>query len=327
MGGTGGADPMGTGGGTDSAGGTGGAGRTGSASHTGGASGEGSTGSASHTGRTGGASSTGGTTGGTGGYIEREGSLTLVQTEFQPLVAALRDRVADRFDGRLHSAYLYGSVPRGTAQVGRSDLDVVLALHTEPTAADRAAARAVEAELDAEFDVIDGAGILLFGRDMLLSELERHDLGWFVACLCTPLLGADLAEQLPRYRPTSLLARETNGDLGDALTRWRRGAAEATGEARLRSLVRGASRKLVRTAFTLVMPRYGGWTSDLTEQAEAFARYYPERAEQLRKTAVQAGNPVGDRDVLTMYTEDLGPWLAAEYLTVHGAKSPRPYES
>ncbi|MFD7539107.1 nucleotidyltransferase [Streptomyces sp. NPDC059819] len=327
MDGTGGADPMGTGGGTDSAGGTGGAGRTGSAGHTGGASGEGSTGSASHTGRTGGASSTGGATGGTGGYIEREGSLTLVQPEFQPLVAALRDRVADRFDGRLHSAYLYGSVPRGTAQVGRSDLDVLLALHTEPTAADRAEARAVEAELDAEFDVIDGAGILLFGRDMLLSELERHDLGWFVACLCTPLLGADLAEQLPRYRPTSLLARETNGDLGDALARWRRGAAEATGEARLRSLVRGASRKLVRTAFTLVMPRYGGWTSDLTEQAEAFARYYPERAEQLRKTAVLAGNPVGDRDVLTMYTEDLGPWLAAEYLTVHGAKSTRPYES
>ncbi|MFF3154763.1 nucleotidyltransferase [Streptomyces sp. NPDC057910] len=318
MDGTGGADPMGTGGGTDSAG---------SAGHTGGASGEGSTGSASHTGRTGGASSTGGATGGRGGYIEREGSLTLVQPEFQPLVAALRDRVADRFDGRLHSAYLYGSVPRGTAQVGRSDLDVLLALHTEPTAADRAEARAVEAELDAEFDVIDGAGILLFGRDMLLSELERHDLGWLVACLCTPLLGADLAEQLPRYRPTSLLARETNGDLGDALARWRRGAAEATGEARLRSLVRGASRKLVRTAFTLVMPRYGGWTSDLTEQAEAFARYYPERAEQLRKTAVLAGNPVGDRDVLTMYTEDLGPWLAAEYLTVHGAKSPRPYES
>ncbi|WP_167159784.1 nucleotidyltransferase domain-containing protein [Streptomyces sp. MBT27] len=263
-------------------------------------------------------------TGGTGGYIGREGSLDLVQAEFRPLVSALRDQVAERFAGRLHSAYLYGSVPRGTARAGRSDLDVLLALRTDPTEADRAEARAVETELDAAFDVIDGAGILLFGRDVLLSDLERHDLGWFVACLCTPLLGADLAELLPRYRPTSLLARETNGDLGDALPRWRRAAAEATGDAQLRALVRGASRKLVRTAFTLVMPRYGGWTSNLTEQAEAFARYYPERAEELRKIAVLAGNPVADRDVLTMYTEDLGPWLAAEYLTVHGAKSPRP---
>lgn len=288
------------------------------------------------------------------GCIEREGSLGLVQPEFRAVVAALRDQVAHRFGGRLHSAYLYGSVPRGTARAGRSDLDVLLALHADPTDADRAEARNIEAELDAGFEVIDGAGILLFGRDVLLSELERYDLGWFVACLCTPLLGDDLAEHLPRYRPTSLLARETNGDLGDALPRWRRQAAEATeameaietakateamegaqateaawaaADAALRSLVRGASRKLVRTAFTLVMPRYGGWTSDLTEQAEIFGRYYPERAGQLRKIAVLAGNPVADRDVLDMYTEDLGPWLAAEYLTVHGAKAPRPYES
>uniref|UniRef100_A0AAU2V6T0 Nucleotidyltransferase domain-containing protein n=1 Tax=Streptomyces sp. NBC_00003 TaxID=2903608 RepID=A0AAU2V6T0_9ACTN len=282
------------------------------------------------------------------GCIEREGSLGLVQPEFRAVVAALRDQVARRFGGRLHSAYLYGSVPRGTARAGRSDLDVLLALHEDPTDADRAEARNIEAELDAGFEVIDGAGILLFGRDVLLSELERYDLGWFVACLCTPLLGDDLAEHLPRYRPTSLLARETNGDLGDILPRWRRQAAEATEamaaiggakateaadatgaatDAALRSLVRGASRKLVRTAFTLVMPRYGGWTSDLAEQAEIFGRYYPERAGQLRKIAVLAGNPVADRDVLDMYTEDLGPWLAAEYLTVHGAKSPRPYES
>ncbi|MGW1866675.1 nucleotidyltransferase domain-containing protein [Streptomyces mauvecolor] len=262
------------------------------------------------------------------GYIGREGSLGLVQPEFRAVVAALRDQVAQRFGGRLHSAYLYGSVPRGTARVGRSDLDVLLALHDDPTEADRAEARNLEAELDAGFEAIDGAGILLFGRDVLLSELERYDLGWFVACLCTPLLGDDLAEHLPRYRPTSLLARETNGDLGDALPRWRRQAAEATSaaeaDAALRSLVRGASRKLVRTAFTLVMPRYGGWTSDLAEQAEIFGRYYPERAEQLRKIAVLAGNPVADRNVLDMYTENLGPWLAAEYLTVHGAKAPRP---
>ncbi|MGW2862510.1 nucleotidyltransferase domain-containing protein [Streptomyces sp. NPDC001205] len=260
-------------------------------------------------------------------YIEREGSLGLLQPEFKPVVAALRDQVERHFGARLHSAYLYGSVPRGTARPGRSDLDVLLALHEEPTPADRAEARAVAAELDAGFEVIDGVGMLLFGRSVLLSELERHDLGWFVACLCTPLLGDDLAEHLPRYRPTSLLARETNGDLGDALARWRRQAAEASDDAQLRSLVRGASRKIVRTAFTLVMPRHGDWTSDLAEQAEVFGRYYPDRAEQLRKIAALAGNPVADRSVLTMYTEDLGPWLAAEYLTAHGAKSPRPYES
>ena len=67
--------------------------------------------------------------------------------------------------------------------------------------ADRAAARHLEGELDARFPQINGAGILLYSTATLLSDIERHDLGWFVACLCTPLAGEDLAAFLPRYRP------------------------------------------------------------------------------------------------------------------------------
>ncbi|MFH8465430.1 nucleotidyltransferase [Streptomyces sp. NPDC017991] len=283
------------------------------------------------------------------GYIEREGSPGRVPEAFRPVVAAARERVLGVFGARLHSAYLYGSIPRGTARVGRSDLDLLLALREDPTEADRADARTLDEALDKEFAQIDGAGTLLFGRAQVLSDLERHDLGWFVACLCTPLLGDDLAEELPCYRPDTLLARETNGDLALLLPRWRlriaeatgatgiaraTGAAEATGaggpeEAALRPLVRHMSRHLVRTAFTLVMPRWNGWTSDLAEMAEVFAAHYPERnhpsrAAQLRKAAVLGHEPVGDRAVLRSYVDDLGPWLAEEYARVHGVKNPRP---
>jgi hypothetical protein len=83
------------------------------------------------------------------------------------------------------------------------------------------------------------------------------------------------------------------------------------------------SRHLVRTGFTLVMPRWGGWTSDLHEMAEAFARYYPQRGGQMRAAAALGVDPAGDADVLTSYVDDLGPWLAAEYARVHGEKAPR----
>ncbi|WP_151477774.1 nucleotidyltransferase domain-containing protein [Streptomyces albicerus] len=259
------------------------------------------------------------------GYIEREGSLGRIPRAFRPVVAAARDRVLDVFGARLHSAYLYGSIPRGTARVGRSDLDLLLALREEPTDADRADARTLDEALDKEFAQIDGAGTLLVGRAQVLSDLERHDLGWFVACLCTPLLGEDLAEYLPRYRPDSLLARETNGDLALFLPRWRERIAEAdASEEALRPLARYMSRHLVRTGFTLVMPRWNGWTSDLTEMAEVFGAYYPEQAAQMREAAVVAYEPVGDLAVLRPYVDDLGPWLAEEYARVHGIKKPRP---
>ena len=258
------------------------------------------------------------------GFIEREGSLALVQEPFAPVVAAAKMAILDAFTpGRLHSAYLYGSVPRGTAVPGRSDLDLLLALNGEPAGDDRAAARRLEGALNTRFPQINGAGILLYSTGTLLSDIERYDLGWFVACLCTPLAGEDLAVRLPRYRATSLLARETNGDLGDLLPRWRDRLGEAQTEASLSALARGVGRRLVRTGFTLVMPRFGGWTSDLEESAAIFGHYYPARAAQMKTAAAVAQTPAADSSVLTMLIDDLGPWLAAEYVCVHGHKTPR----
>ncbi|MEU9497831.1 nucleotidyltransferase domain-containing protein [Streptomyces sp. NPDC048196] len=259
------------------------------------------------------------------GTIAREGALERVPAVFVPVVDAARARISETFGStRLHSVYLYGSIPRGTATPGVSDLDLQLALHDEPTEADRADAKAIEAVLDRAFPQIDGVGILLTSTRVLLSDLERHDGGFFIACLCTPLLGPDLAAQLPRYRPTALLARETNGDLARVLPRWRAKAAEAVTDADRRALSRFVGRRIVRTGFTLIMPRWGGWTSDLGQSAELFGRYYPERVEQMRIAASIGRAPSPDPAVLGMLLNDLGPWLAAEYTAVHGEKALRP---
>lgn len=260
------------------------------------------------------------------GPLLREGSLDRVAAEFGPVVAAARELSAETFGERLHSAYLYGSVPRGTARPGRSDLDLLLALKEWPTEEDRAAVAALEATLDARFPEVDGVGALLWSEEALLSELERHDMGFFVSCLCTPLLGPDLGERLPAYHPTSLLARELNGDLALALPRWRERAEEARSagdERRLRQLARVAGRKVVRTGFTLVLPQWGRWTSDLQESAEIFSGLYPEWGGRMRAASRSARRP--NPATLPLLLDELGPWLAEEYARVHGVKAPRPY--
>lgn len=259
------------------------------------------------------------------GTIAREGALSKVPAAYARLLDETRNRITAAFPGgRLHSAYVYGSIPRGTARPGRSDLDLLVVLDEPPTAADRAAAARVEAGLDADFDVIDGVGLLLNDTATLLSELERYDLGFFVACLCTPLLGEDLAAALPRYRPSGLLARETNGDLGLALPGWRARSAAARSEGERLVLCRAVARRVVRTGFTLVMPRWGGWTSSLGLQAEVFAGYYPARGAAMRQAARWARTPTAAPAALSLLLTDLGPWLAAAYLTAHGPKTPRP---
>lgn len=258
------------------------------------------------------------------GTIAREGSLDRVQALFVPVVEAARTHIAATFGGpRLHSAYIYGSIPRGTAVPGVSDLDLLVVLRDAPATADRAAAGRVESTLGRSFPQIEGVGLLLASSSVLLSDLERYDGGFFVACLCTPLLGEDLAPQLPRYRPTAMLARETNGDLALLLPHWRLKAAKAATDTERRALSRGIARRLVRTGFTLVMPRWGGWTSDLAQSAELFARYYPDRAGQMRMAAATARSPSADPAVLDELIVNLGSWLASEYTAVLGEKAPR----
>lgn len=120
------------------------------------------------------------------GTIAREGALDRVPAPFIPVVGAARAHIAESFgSARLHSAYLYGSIPRGTATPGVSDLDLQLALHDEPTETDRSDAKAIEATLHHAFPQIDGVGILLTSTHVLLSDVERYDAGFFIACLCT----------------------------------------------------------------------------------------------------------------------------------------------
>jgi hypothetical protein len=114
--------------------------------------------------------------------------------------------------------------------------------------------------------------MLLFSTGTLLSKWSATTWASWSPAGAPPLTGPDLALVLPSWR------------------------AQVTDADRL-ALSRVIARRLVRTGFTLVMPRWGGWTSDLGQAAQLFNSYYPERAGQMR--------------------------LAAEYTAVHGVKAPR----
>jgi uncharacterized protein len=264
------------------------------------------------------------------GHIVREGSLDRIAPAFRAVTDETRRQLDQQFRRRLHSAYLYGSIPRGTAVPARSDLDVLITLRSDPSEVEFSRAGDLGRWLADRHPAISSAGLLILGAPQILSPAERHDLGFFVACLCTPLLGEDLAGLLPWYRPTRELARETNGDLGRYLARVRdRWAAPGTDRP---GLLRTVARKVIRTGFTLVMPRWGGWTSDLDLSAEVFGGYYPERSVQMRRVvALARRDPAagpGHQEALeagrALLLDELGPWLAAEYTRAIGVKDRRP---
>lgn len=70
-----------------------------------------------------------------------------VPAPFDCLLKTAGDTLQQALEPSIHSLYVYGSVARGTARVGQSDLDLCLLLHTPATPAQQAQIDALRADL------------------------------------------------------------------------------------------------------------------------------------------------------------------------------------
>lgn len=244
------------------------------------------------------------------GWIRREGRLESVHAEFQRVVAAVADGVEELLWTRLHSLYLYGSVPRGTAEPGRSDLDLQAILHTSPQRADRAALDDLEQLAGRLHPEVTGIGILLNSRPEMLAPANRYDGAFHLSCLCTPLRGPDLGIELPRQRPTVALARGISGDVGSALQTLLDHVEDPNSFDA--EIARRVGRRLARLAFTVVMPRWNGWTSHPAQMAAAFDCFYPDRAADMRSAVALGWHDEVDQSAASDLLRGFGGWLLAE---------------
>lgn len=262
--------------------------------------------------------------------IRREGELGLVDAVFLPLVSATESSLTGLLGERLHSVYLYGSVPRGTAVPGRSDLDVSVVLHEEPTDDERTAIARLAVDLD-NTDVVDDVGITVDSRPAFLSPAQRYDGAFHVSCLCTPLWGPDLATELPDQHPCIELAKSIPSGTPDALVRL---AADLDDPAtpRLDYTRQRIGRRIARLAFTCVLSRWPGWTSDPTVLEQVVSAYYPDHTDEIR-TCIRLGwgRLAGQPPVGTSHQSDArrmidGPaawWISEHRRVTAGGPSPR----
>lgn len=261
------------------------------------------------------------------GRVRREGDLSRIAPVYQSLVAEVESALRSAFGDRLHSVYLYGSVPRGTAVEGESDLDVSAVLRDQVTPADVERVLSLAAELDQGTAAVNGVGILVDPRELYLAPAQRYDGAFHISCLCTPLWGPDLAAELPEQRPTRSLAHGIGRDAEAALDRLGRALAESS--VARPDLCRKAGRRVARLAFTTVLARWPGWSSDPETITAVVTAFYPDHAEELGR-CVRLGWPyLGERPLVDAIDADAldlvraaGGWWWAERQRVFASRWP-----
>ncbi|MGU9811337.1 nucleotidyltransferase domain-containing protein [Pseudomonas sp. LF052] len=234
-----------------------------------------------------------------------------IQAQFQPLLADVRESLAGAGLG-LHSLYLYGSVARGDASPGESDLDVTLVLTDPPDAHVLEALEQLRRALEQRHEAVSKIDFDIGHRAEVLAPENRNRWGFWLKHHCRCVWGDDLSRRFEPFRPSRDIALALNADfepvLGVYLTRIEHASSPPE---RLR-LQREAARKLIRSTHILRAADASGWPQTLEEHVGLFVQHYPSMRVQIAYFLFEARNPSAECAAFSARLQAFVSWMVSE---------------
>ncbi|MGK5052143.1 nucleotidyltransferase domain-containing protein [Janthinobacterium sp. RB2P8] len=212
----------------------------------------------------------------------------------------------------LDGIYLYGSVARGDATPGISDLDVTLVLRQPPTPPLRETLETLRLALQARHREVIKIDFDIGYRAQALAPEHLYSWGYWLKHQCRCLWGDDLAPHFAPFAPSRAIALAVNGDFARVLDDYARRLDDERDPAAIVRLQREASRKLIRSCNLLRQDGDPGWPVSLDEHAALLLRRYPAMQAQIAYFLAQARPGAVPASGFTPALRQFTRWLAQQ---------------
>lgn len=279
------------------------------------------------------------------GFIINESSVDKITPPWKEIVEALKDACIQDLGDKVHSLYVRGSVARGCAVEGVSDVDALAVTVGNFKEADHQRVMASRRAIEVAYPFCKGVELRCISHDLVFRPTSLPvglETNWkmIIKTQCVCVLGQDLATELPKCRPGTEMVMhafdirndiETMSDflrairflyrlpLGLLLLKWlgvenQRVTAETT------RVIRWTMKRILRTGFEVVMEKEQGYTRDLYCCYDSFCKYFPEKEERMRKALELFVNPVPKSAEVLTFLDDFGPWITKRVEQEFGRK-------
>lgn len=233
-----------------------------------------------------------------------------VQPEFQSLLEDVCALLAQPEFG-LDGLYLYGSVARGEASPGESDLDLTLVLReSTPQVLERL--EVLRRDLERRHSQVTKIDFDIGSRAQVLAAENRNRWGFWLKHHCRCLWGDDLSLQFERFKPSRAITLAVNGDFEAVLSDYLVRIAGADTEQQRLGLQREASRKLVRATQVVCPEETRMWPQTLEEHVSMFVQHYPTKVAQVAYFLFEARNPSATADNFCARLQAFLDWMVAQ---------------
>ena len=203
------------------------------------------------------------------------------QVEFLPVIAAVSESLISLLGKRLHSLYLYGSVARGQAQNGVSDLDICMVVTHPVSTSKRHQLAEIASDIAFRYPIVCKIDFDIGELADVLNSENRYSWGYWLKHHCRCIYGEDLTLGFTAFKPSKAIAVAVNGDFAAVLEKYIAQLTQLTDRDEQKKIQRAAARKLIRSTNLLRTEAESDWPETLAEHATRLVARYPEKADEI----------------------------------------------
>lgn len=219
---------------------------------------------------------------------------SIIATPWNSVVDVFRQHAVEFLGDYMHSLYIRGSVARGLAISGLSDLDAFAVIIGE---IDKSARKEwlleTGTKMEFEFPFCVGIDVDFLDHDLLLNSSRGADFRFLIKTQSTCIAGKDLRPRLGSFAPDLAVAfgcRCLKQDSSD----FHRIFLEEVDSSEREMQCEWMMRKLLRAAGEIAMLKLGRYSRDLFLCWESFSEVYPFFSDEMQNVLHLAVNPSSD---------------------------------
>ncbi len=254
------------------------------------------------------------------GFIQNDAGPEKILPPYSALVAEVRDAYLEHLGQSAHSIYVRGTVARGVAVEGVSDLDSFALVTCNPEDLNLSWVEGVAKRLRARHPYVSGVDLECVESDEIGSTERFSELDLLMVTQTACIWGEEVIPNLPRYKPGVLVANsdisQIKPDTEEAVV----GLNMDSGASNTCYWCRRIAKNIIRAGFSLTILRERSYTRDLYPCYRAFASRYPEQERGMRRAVEYALDPSLDAEEVKAFLSDFGGWMievADDWLEVH----------
>jgi len=254
------------------------------------------------------------------GYLINDAKKEHITPQYQAVIDDIVKAYRDNIGDDIHSIYVTGSIPRGLAVEGKSDIDTfaVLEYYTEPELVLQDWLPSAEETIADKHNCVSDVQMEVWIHGWLLHDPTEFSVSAFILkthAVC--VWGVDMSPDVTAYQFTK---RETRLAIAnDDIVQIEPDIEEAIEEIELddapenmRYWCKRICKNMLHTMFGLVMVDEAVHTRDVDVSATYILKHYPEQSENIQQMVSYIQSPTDSKKTLLAFLDSFGSWLIAE---------------